>query len=498
MGYSQAALQIPNPYKIELPSELVRDLNYIYQSGEHLIRIINDLLDVSRAEIGELELFPETIKTHAFLVNVFNSFTHSLGRQTKVKWKLHIPPALPVILADPVRLRQILLNLLNNAAKFTTLGRVILGAEVEPPYLHFWVKDTGAGIPVDQQERIFEPFVTLEQSAHRREGIGLGLSITRRLISLHQGSLTLDSKPGLGSTFHFYLPLPNFANQPRLRNSSGEKHTLVVISANGKLSRDIQLIASDHGLNLLLIQNKHDMEIISGKKQPVALAWDMATASTTEWQLIQFIQSQPQYDQLPLILFLYEDEKRDQHTGTTNILTKPFNHKSLAGFLKSFYEAKTKGMVLIADDDPQARQLYSQVVLEALPGYTIRAVENGAKLFEVLEYEAPALILLDLMMPEVDGFATLEKLRGDPRTMRLPVIVITGKKLTLDDIQRLDFARVTLHTKGILSPDEIVDLLRRTFAGGNESFPTYQQIGKICIGLYPPELWSTTHSQNSG
>jgi YesN/AraC family two-component response regulator len=124
-------------------------------------------------------------------------------------------------------------------------------------------------------------------------------------------------------------------------------------------------------------------------------------------------------------------------------------------------------MVLIADDDPQARELYSQVVCEALPGYAIRTVENGAKLFEVVERETPALILLDLMMPEVDGFATLEKLRGDPRTMRLPVIVITGKKLSLDDIQRLDFARVTLHTKGLLSPDETVDLLRTTLTGGN-------------------------------
>ncbi len=467
LGYSQAALQTPNPYKIELPPELVRDLHYIYQSGEHLIRIINDLLDVSRAEIGELELFPETIKTRSFLVEVFHSFTRSQGRSAKVKWKLQIPPALPVILADPVRLRQILLNLLSNAAKYTTIGQITLGAEVDPPYIHFWVKDTGPGIPVDQQERIFEPFVTLEQSAHRREGIGLGLSITRRLISLHNGSLTLDSQPGQGSTFHFYLPLPNFSNQPRLNLSGGEKHTLVVISAHGNLSKDIQTIASHQGLDVLIIQNTHDLEKISAGRQPMALAWDMASASTTEWQLVQTIQAQPQFEQLPLILFKYEDEEVEQPTGMTNVLTKPFNHKTLSGFLRSIYEANTKGMVLIADDDPQACELYSQVVCEALPGYAIRTVENGAKLFEVVEREIPALILLDLMMPEVDGFATLEKLRSDPRTLRLPVIVITGKKLSLDDIQRLDFARVTLHTKGLLSPGETVDLLRTTLSGGN-------------------------------
>ena len=485
LGYSQAALQTPNPYKIELPPELVRDLRYIYQSGEHLIHIINDLLDVSRAEIGELELYPETIKTRSFLVEVFNSFTRSRESTANVKWKLQIPPALPVILADPVRVRQILLNLLSNAAKFTTLGQVILGAEVEPPYLHFWVKDTGSGIPVDQQERIFEPFVTLEQSARRIEGIGLGLSITRRLISLHHGSLTLDSQPGLGSTFHFYLPLPNFSNQPQLNLAGGEKRTMVVISAHDNLSKDIQSIATHQGLDVLLIQHMHDLEKISEKRQPVALAWDMSSASTTDWQLVQYIQSQPQFDQLPLILFRYEDEEVYQHKGMTNVLTKPFNYKTLSGFLKSIYEANTKGMVLIADDDPQARELYSQVVCEALPGYAIRAVENGAKLFEALEGETPALILLDLMMPEVDGFATLEKLRGDPRTMRLPVIVITGKKLSLDDIQRLDFARVTLHMKGLLSPDETVDLLRKTFTGENDlSQPTSRLVKYALIYMH--------------
>ena len=136
-------------------------------------------------------------------------------------------------------MRQILLNLLSNGAKYTTCGQVTLGAEVDPPYLHFWVKDTGSGIPVDQQERIFEPFVTLEQSSHRREGIGLGLSITRRLISLHNGSLTLDSQPGKGSTFHFYLPLPNFSNQPRLAMTGSEKYAMVVISSQGNLSKDM-------------------------------------------------------------------------------------------------------------------------------------------------------------------------------------------------------------------------------------------------------------------
>ena len=167
------------------------------------------------------------------------------------------------------------------------------------------------------------------------------------------------------------------------------------------------------------------------------------------------------------------------------MLTKPFNHKTLSGFLKSIYDTETKGVVLIADDDPQARELYGQVVCEALPGYAIRAVENGAKLFEALERETPALVLLDLMMPEGDGFATLEKLRSDPRTARLPVIVITGKKLSLDDIQRLDYARVTLHTKGLLSQDATVNLLRKTLSTENSlSQPTSRLVKYALVYIH--------------
>ena len=223
LGYSQSALANPNPYDIELPPALQHDMGQIYNSGEHLLRLINDLLDLSRAEIDELSLVLETIAPRSFLEDVFHSFAGSAATE-QVNWLLQLPERLPLIQADPVRLRQILLNLLANARKFTRSGHILLGAAVEPPRLHIWIEDTGVGIPASQKEQVFEPFVTVERMGRRSDGIGLGLAVTRRLVALHRGSITLESQvgQGSGSTFHIYLPLPSLSGQPVLIPSSGQ------------------------------------------------------------------------------------------------------------------------------------------------------------------------------------------------------------------------------------------------------------------------------------
>jgi DNA-binding LacI/PurR family transcriptional regulator/signal transduction histidine kinase len=156
LGLSQTALSSPNPYGIDLPAQLIKDLGYINDSGEHLIRLINDLLDMSRAEIGELDLCYEPVSPRALVKEVFDTFTEaSIGKHKEVELLLDVPDHLPVLHADPVRMRQILLNLLSNALKFTKKGTIILGAEVQLPHIHFWVSDTGAGISPELQERIF-------------------------------------------------------------------------------------------------------------------------------------------------------------------------------------------------------------------------------------------------------------------------------------------------------------------------------------------------------
>lgn len=207
-GYSSAALATPNPYGIDLPPELLRDLRHLYQSSEHLGRLINDLLDLSRAETNDLEVLPEPIATNAFLTDVFWGMAGSLPPRAEVDWRLELPEALPAIRADPVRLRQILLNLLSNAHKFTETGHITLGALPTRTHLHLWIDDTGCGIPLKQQQNIFRAFLTAERMRRPTEGLGLGLRVTHELVKLHGGKITFSSLPGAGATFHLYLSLP--------------------------------------------------------------------------------------------------------------------------------------------------------------------------------------------------------------------------------------------------------------------------------------------------
>jgi signal transduction histidine kinase/AraC-like DNA-binding protein len=357
LGYSQAALAKPNSYGFDLAAPLRRDLEHIYASGTHLIRLINDLLDLSRAEVDALDLFPELIAPSAFLEEVFQRASSHPTTRPGVGWRLAVPPRLPLIHADPVRLRQVLDNLLNNARASTTSGEIVLGADVEADVLHLWVQDTGEGIPADQRERVFDPFVTGGGRAGRHRGIGLGLTITRRLVALHGGTLVVDSDVGRGSTFHVHLPLPS------------------------------------HG----------------------AVA-----------------------------------------PGNVSVLGKPAAGEAVLGAIEALHPAQPSGTVLIVDDDPRARTFYSQLVNQALPACAPRTATNGAEALRILEeeQEPPALVILDVVMPEIDGFTVLERLRADRRTRHVPALVVSGRLLSANDLQRLDHARVLYQTKELLSPSE--------------------------------------------
>lgn len=466
LGYSQSALRVPNPYHVELPKEVLQDFRHIYNSGEQLIRLINDLLDLSRAEIDALDLFPEMFNPHPFLEDAFHSMADHAPASKQVKWELCLPTHLPTIYADPGRLRQILLNLLHNAQKFTSNGKITLGAEVEPPHLHLWIKDTGAGIPLEQQERIFEAFVSVGHLGRRPNGIGLGLSITRRLVALHNGSMTLESQPGEGSTFHVYIPLPNLSGQPIQIASKANHPVLLLISNRKQPHQALVELSQRRRLVIRRLQVGDDLDVLLTEAQPMVLAWDLAGASPSDWTLIQRLRRHPQLCQLPFILYSHEEaENPALATGMIDVVTKPINAKTLMDMLDGIRPRGGVGPILIVDDDVQARQFYQRLVAEALPGSPIMIAENGAGALVALEQETPCLVILDLMMPEVDGFTVLEQMRLNPRTRQVPVLVMSGKMLTLEDVHRLDYAHVTFHTKELLSTDEAVTNLQRAISG---------------------------------
>lgn len=462
MGYAQTALSSQDTYGRELPPQLDQDLKHIFQSSEHLLRLINDLLDLSRAEIDALELWPETIHTKSFLGNVFHNLADTVDTK-KVIWRLDLPSHLPLLEVDPLRVRQILINLLHNSSKFTEEGQIVLGAEVTPPYLHIWVQDTGMGIPIEVQERIFEPFITHKHRKHHQASIGLGLTISHRLVALHGGSMSLESQPGQGSTFHIYLPLPDASGQPVILPQTASEPILLLISAADQPSPAIRDLCKRQGLTIYTLDPNEDLKAIMERFSPAGLAWDIRTAGPSEWKLFEQVRAYSQLCRVPLIIY---GQVPDEATlpEVTNVLMKPVSDKTLLSTLNALSPRDEQRPVFIVDDDPEALALYQRLVSEALPGYPIQTAEDGAVALTLLEEEIPCLVILDLMMPDVDGFTVLEQIRAKTETRHVPVIILSGRLLTAEDVRRLDYGRVIFFSKDMLKQEEAIQALQRALS----------------------------------
>ncbi len=445
------------------------DLQHIQSSAEHQLRVINDLLDLSRAEIDELDLHPELLEPLPLLVEVYQSMSGRADISTAVKWNLRIPDQLPLIQADPVRLRQILLNLLSNARKYTEKGTITLGAEVAPPFLHLWVEDSGIGIPEDQQEHIFEPFGTGEHTGETPPGIGLGLSITRHLVALHNGSIKVDSRPGKGSTFHVFLPLPRI-DGPASPAFETAQPVLLLLSAFDPPAEEIVELSRRQGLEIRRLRAGGDWEKELTGVRPVALAWDLGGIQSSDWTMVRRFRTHPLLSQAPVIL--YGQAKKEQGNeagltlGLTSFLDKSAGIQALMETFHTVRPASTAGPVLIVDDDPKVRASHQEVVLKGLPGFPVRTAADGKAAQDAMRAEIPSLVILDLIMPGIGGEEVLEWMRADPRLRTVPVIILSSKLLNLEDVKRLErYARVTFQSKGILTEGETIAALNRALFG---------------------------------
>lgn len=452
------------------------DILGIQSHAEHQLRVVNDLLDLTRAEIDELDLVLELIDPRPLFAEALHAIADPRPNQN-VDWRLNVPDHLPLIQADTLRLRQILLNLLNNASKFTERGWVELGAEVVPPYFHFWVSDTGRGISPELQERIFDPFVSSEQS-HPTGGIGLGLSITRHLVNLHNGRMTLDSEEGRGSKFHVYMPLPA-VEQGTFENREA-KPVLLLLSSRSILSEKIKNIAERQNLQICLVSNRSELDTALVATRPAAVAWDIANARPGDWNLVRRLRHHPNASQCPFILFgqYPESELRDGSLsmGLTGFVNKSPGPQTVLDAVNSLCPSDPIGGIMIVDDDPEVCAAYQKMIEQEMPGLSLRIANNGSAAFSMMEQEIPALVLLDLVMPEMSGADVLDQMRTDPRLRQVPVIILSNKLLTLEDVKRLEqHSHVILQSKGVWSNEEMVVALNRSLFGG-ESLPPQTSI----------------------
>ena len=465
IGCTQGALDSPTAYDTALPEELLNDLVHIHHSAEHQLRVINDLLDLSRAEIDELDLYLELVDPRPLLEEVFEGMSDATSR-SGISWHLQLPDRLPTIQADPVRLRQILLNLLSNASKFVERGMVILGAEVTRTDLHIWVQDTGIGIPREMQERVFEPFVTAGHANRGLEGAGLGLTITRRLVALHRGSIRLESRTGQGSTFHVYLPLPTLSDRPSYPQEAAQS-VLLLISSHDRPAAEIVEFSRRQGLEIMKLQPSNDIDAVLQSVQPAAMAWDLTGADPGDWAVVRRLRSHPSLSQAPFMLYGQEPGKGAALSlGMTDFVVKPMDGPSLMEAINAISPREDAGPILIVDDDPEILDLYQTVIGQEFAGYPIQTAADGIAALACMSEKAPSLVILDLMMPEMDGFEVLDWMRENKQTRRVPVLILSSRVLTFDDVKRIErHASVTLQSKGILSRDELVAALHQALFG---------------------------------
>jgi len=446
----------------------VEPLRRVLRAGRHLLNLINGILDLSKIEAGKLDLTLEPVTVETLLEEVMG-LARPLAETNRNELVLDCPHSPGVIRADALRLRQILLNLLSNAAKFTKAGKVTLKVRrterAGAPWLEFAVSDTGIGMSREQMAKLFQEFSQADVSTTREfGGTGLGLAITRKLCQLMGGDVAVDSEVGKGSTFKVSLPASGEApaeapaalqTAPAGTKGTVTKGTVLVIDddqtarelmTNYLQQQGFAVVAEGSGIAGL----RRAREL-----RPVAITLDIVMPDIDGWTVIAAIKGDPALADIPVIIVSIVDEaRRGIALGAAGYLTKPIARDKLERVLEGIRREQKPGTVLVVEDDASQRETVRYIL--ASMGWKVREAANGRLALEVLKEGLPDVVLLDLMMPEMDGFQVVAEMQARAEWRGVPVIVVTSKDLTQDDRKRLNHGVAHIVSKNAASPAELM------------------------------------------
>ncbi|MCU1349433.1 MAG: domain S-box, partial [Acidobacteria bacterium] len=449
--------------------DLLPDLQKVHSAGRHLLELINDILDLSKIEAGKMELSYETFALEP-LLDQLASTLRPIVEQNGNRLTVDLQPPLREMVADPMRVRQVLLNLLSNATKFTKKGTVSLTVARTGQWIDFAVRDTGIGMTPEQVGRLFEAFVQADSSTTRRYGgTGLGLAISQRFAVMMGGRIDVVSAPGQGTTFTLRLPA-DVADHYRLAAADDDRELQRL--AAGRQEATILVIDDDRTVRDLMVRmlNREGFRVVTawgGKEglrlareiKPALITLDVIMPEVDGWSTLNQIKADPELADIPVILITMVDDRQKAFTlGAADYMVKPIDRERLSHIIHRFVCEHPPCTVLVVDDDPAVRDMLRRTFTKE--GWNVVEAENGRIGLERLATSKPELIVLDLMMPEVDGFEFLEALRADDATRRLPVIVLTAKTLTTEDHLRLNGSVEKVLEKGALSIGELERELR--------------------------------------
>ena len=441
------------------------DLTSIHNSGHHLLGLINNILDLSKIEAGRMELNFEAVEIEPVVKTVMSTAV-ALVKDKPVELIRQLAPDLPTIQADPTRLRQIILNLVSNACKFTEQGTVTLRVHADQDRVVFSVIDTGIGIPEDQMSHIFEEFTQVDGSTTRKVGgTGLGLPISRHFVELHGGQIWVTSTPGEGSTFSFSIPIslvkPQADKDQGVEKAvpPGSKRTILTIDNDPQVMALYERFLSGDEFEVKTVDLKQDIVAQVKQLHPYAILLDVILSGWDGWGLLKTLKENSFTKDIPIIVCsIAGDKNRGFSLGASGYLIKPITETELVEALKTVESQRQRDevRVLIVDDKADDILLIRRM-LEAQANYNISEAGNGKEGLELVELKRPDLIILDLNMPEMDGFAMIEELKENEHTRSIPIIVVSADEMSAENYERLSGQVEVLLRKGIFTELELLE-----------------------------------------
>jgi PAS domain S-box-containing protein len=443
-------------------AELAPDLAKINAAGKHLLALINDVLDLSKIEAGKMELYLEEFSVAALIKEV-SAILQPVVAKNSNTLQVRQAPNPGTMRADLTKVRQAIFNLLSNASKFTDHGTVTLevGRESRPggDWLSFTVSDTGIGMTQEQLGKLFQAFAQAEVSTARRYGgTGLGLAISRRFCHMMGGEIFAQSQLGVGSTFTIRLPAQVVADHtlpaepPALAPIADSRpaappgtSSVLVIDDDPSVHELMSRSLTKEGFRVLTAASGEEGLRLAREARPDAITLDVLMPSVDGWAVLAALKADPNLAEIPVVMLTIVDDKHVGYAlGAADYLTKPVDHNRLLTALTKYLRSATPHLVLVVEDDTATRELLRRMLERE--GWAVAEAENGRVALEQIAQQQPAIVLLDLMMPEMDGFAFVVELRKRQAWRSIPIVVITAR-----DVSPRDRLRLNGHVEKILT-----------------------------------------------
>jgi signal transduction histidine kinase/CheY-like chemotaxis protein len=438
IGFCEMITESPEAYGEDIPAPLLADLSVVLRNSQHLSSLIDDVLDLSQIDAGQAALTKERVAL-AEIVQAAATAVRPLFFTKGLHLDIDVPEDLPALLCDRTRIREVVLNLLSNAGRYTEEGEVRVKSWQKGNDIITSVTDTGPGIPKEAQTKLFQPFQQLSEAASRRQGgTGLGLSISASFIELHGGKVWVESEPGQGTTFYFRLPIdpPVALERPALGrynpNQQTEERSRRPRRAATEVGPRIVVTESGNAMQRILSRYLDGVEIESASSLEEALE-DLAQ-TPAQALLVNDMQVGRALERLSaaslpygipaLVCAIPGAEQATGALGVTGYLLKPIAREALWAELDRLDPVKT---VLVVDDEPDALQLFGRMLEAAGRDYRVLRASNGREALDLLRWQRPDVILCDLVMPEMDGYQLLGAINQDSALRDIPVILISAR-----------------------------------------------------------------------